>query len=229
MPDYVDMSIIQADFDRLALYSGDGWDHNSHYHHFLLKHMPLHCGHALEIGCGAGSFARLLAIRADDVLALDLSPQMIRIAKECSKQFSNIDFQVADVLEREFPAERFDCIVSIATIHHLPMEKMLAKMKAALAVNGTLLILDLFQGRLSDMYTLPLAIPANMILKYLKTGRVKDPREVREAWAEHGRRDSYLTIPQIRHLCKTILPGAKIRKHLFWRYSLIWEKTALSQ
>ncbi len=27
--------IIRADFDRIALLSDDGWDHNSHYHPFL--------------------------------------------------------------------------------------------------------------------------------------------------------------------------------------------------
>jgi len=71
-----DAGIIQADFDRLALLSRDGWDHNSHYGDFLLKHIPQDCESALEIGCGAGAFARLMAKRAGRVLALDLSPQV---------------------------------------------------------------------------------------------------------------------------------------------------------
>lgn len=225
MTHYVDTSIIQADFNRLALLSSEGWNHNSHYHGFLLKHVPSPCQHALEIGCGTGTFARLLAHRAGHVLALDLSPQMIRLAQERSAQYANLDFQLADVLSWEFPREQFDCIVSIATLHHLPLEELLIKMKAALSVNGTLIILDIFQGRPFDMLTSLIAIPVNLVLKYLKTGRVKDSRELREAWAEHGMRDSYLTLSQVRRICRTTLPGAKVRKHLLWRYSIFWQKT----
>lgn len=220
----VDVSIIQADFDRLALFSREEWNHNSHYHSFLLKHVPPRCSNALELGCGTGTFARLLAERAEHVLALDLAPQMIRIAQERSGHLSNIDFQVADALAWEFPPEQFDCIVSIATFHHLPMEQMLIKMKAALAPNGTLIVLDLFQASLSDMFTIILAIPVNFALKYLKTGRVRQPQAVREAWAEHGQHDTYMSLSQLRQICKTILPGAQLKKHLLWRYSLIWKK-----
>jgi ubiquinone/menaquinone biosynthesis C-methylase UbiE len=73
-----DMQTVQADFDRIALVvEDDNWNHNNHYHHALLKHMPTSCGNALEIGCGTGAFARLIAERAEHVLALDLAPQMI--------------------------------------------------------------------------------------------------------------------------------------------------------
>ena len=220
----VDVSIIQADFDRLALLSREGWDHNSHYHSFLLQHVPPHCSNALELGCGTGTFARLLAERAEHVLALDLSPQMIRLAQERSGHLSNIDFQVADVLAWEFPPEQFDCIVSIATLHHLPLEEMLIKVKAALAPNGTLIVLDLFQASLSDIFTVMLAVPVNFVLKYLKTGRVRQPQAVREAWAEHGQHDTYVSLSQLRQICRAILPGAQVKKHLLWRYSLIWKK-----
>ncbi len=90
------MSSIQADFDRIALLSKEGWDHNGHYHHFLLRHVPSSCTEALEIGCGTGAFARLLAKRSNRVLALDLSPHMVQIARDRSAQFPNIDFEVAD-------------------------------------------------------------------------------------------------------------------------------------
>jgi len=220
----VDVSIIQADFDRLALLSREEWDHNSHYHSFLLQHVPPRCSNALELGCGTGTFTRLLAERVEHVLALDLSPQMIRLAQERSGHLSNIDFQVADVLAWEFLPEQFDCIVSIATLHHLPVEQMLIKMKAALAPNGTLIVLDLFQASLSDMFTVMLAVPVNFVLKYLKTGRVRQPQAVREAWAEHGQHDMYVPLSQLRQICRAILPGAQVKKHLLWRYSLIWRK-----
>jgi ubiquinone/menaquinone biosynthesis C-methylase UbiE len=219
------MSKIRADFDRIALLSENDWNHNDHYHDFLLKQLPPHCTYALEIGCGTGAFSRLLARHADRVLALDLSPQMIRIAKEHSEQYSNIDFQVADAKTWEFPAEQFDCVASIATLHHLPFEETLLKVKGAMKINGTLIILDLFQpAGLSDALTSSLAVPASIMLRLIKTGRLREPREVQEAWAEHGRSDSYLTLSRIRQVCASVLPGAKVRKHLLWRYSITWKK-----
>ncbi len=168
-----DLSLIRADFDRLAAFSQDGWNHNSHYHRFLLRHVPLHCRQAFEVGCGSGSFARLLAARAEQVLALDVSPQMIRLARERSQQYANIEFHMADALSWEFPANYFDCVVSIATLHHLPLEEMLMKMKRALRVNGVLLILDLYQESLAGAFTTLAAFPVNLMLKYLHTGRFR--------------------------------------------------------
>ena len=221
------MSTIQADFDRLALLSGEGLDHSSQYDDFLLRHVPSPCRESLEIGCGTGVFSRLLAKSSERVLALDLSPNMIRIARERSASFPNIDFQVADVMARELPAEKFDCVATVATLHHLPMAEVLPKLKRALKVNGVLLILDLFQAEgLADALTSALAVPVSIGLRLVRHGRMMPPRHVREAWAEHGRHDSYLTMAQVHKVCEDMLPGAEVRKHLLWRYSVIWKKVA---
>ena len=224
MKESYDAATVQADFDRLAPFSTEQWDHNSHYHRFLVRHLPAHCRTALEIGCGTGAFARLLAQRVEHVLALDLSPEMIRLAKERSMAYPTIEFQMADILTSPFSPEQFDAIVSIATLHHLPMEKLLVRLKEALAPGGVLIVLDLYQPRLLDLPLNLIAIPVNLLLKYVRTGYLKEPAAVREAWAEHGQRDVYLTIPQVRALCKATLPGAQVKRHLFWRYSLVWTK-----
>ena len=220
------MATIQADFDRIASLPGTGWNHNSHYHSSLLKQLPPHCADALEIGCGTGAFSRLLARRSDRVCALDLSPHMIQLAKERSEHYSNIDFHIADAMAWQFPAEQFDCVASIATLHHLPMEKMLSRMRDTLKVNGTLIILDLFQEEgLSDALTSMFSMPLSVMLRLIKTGQLRESREVQEAWAEHGQHDAYLTLSQVRQVCTSVLPGAKVRKHLLWRYSITWTKT----
>jgi len=105
MTDCPDTSLIQADFDRLAAFSTDGWNHNSHYHRFLLKHVPQPCQQVLEVGCSSGAFTRHLATRAEQVLALDVSPQMIHLARERSQQYTNIEFHIADALSWEFPSD----------------------------------------------------------------------------------------------------------------------------
>lgn len=218
---------IAADFDRIALLSAGGWDHNTHYHGFLLSQLPARCAQALEIGCGTGAFSRQLAACSDRVLALDLSPQMIRAARQYSEQHRNIEFQVADILQTELLDNQFDCVATIATLHHLPAREMFVRIKRTLKPGGTLLVLDLFEGEsVSDLLTSALAVPTNMALRLLHTGRLTESSELRRAWEEHGRHDSYLTMSAVRRLGAEMLPGAVVRKHLLWRYSLVWRKPA---
>ena len=217
------MSTLRDDFDRLALLSHARWDVNSHYHGFLLRHLPSRCAHALDIGCGTGEFARLLAERSDRVLALDLSPEMVRVAKERSRGWTNIDFQMGDVLDCGFPTAHFDCISSIATLHHLPVSIMLLKMRDALKPGGVLLVLDLFaSGGWADRLNNIAGFPWHVALMLIRNHRLREPRSVREAWAIHGRHDTYLRLSRIRELCGSIIPGAQVRRHLLWRYSIVW-------
>jgi SAM-dependent methyltransferase len=219
-------SKIQLDFDRIAALSTDKWNHNNHYVPFLLRQLPLSSDlDALEIGCGSGSFTRLMAQRFRRVFALDLSPCMIEKAKELSHQYRNIDFQVADAMSYGFSSGEFGCVASIATLHHMPFEPILSKMKNALKENGTFLNLDLFKAEsLADYSTAALAVPVNLILRWIKNGQIRESAETRAAWAEHGRTDVYLPLSQVRRTCAAVLPKARIRRHLLWRYSIVWEK-----
>jgi ubiquinone/menaquinone biosynthesis C-methylase UbiE len=227
------MSVIQADFDRLALLDAKGWTQNNHYHNFLLPHLPNDCQNALEVGCGTGAFARRLAERARHVVALDLSPEMIRVARLRSAEFSNLEFQVADAMSWDFPAAHFDCIATIATLHHLPLREVIVKLRDALKPGGVLIVLDLFEPErnlltaagLVDTFLNLVAMGLSVSLRLIQNGRLKPPREVRAAWAAHEQHDSYPKMSEIRTLCAEILPGAKIKKHLLWRYSIFWQKT----
>jgi ubiquinone/menaquinone biosynthesis C-methylase UbiE len=218
---------IQSDFDRIALLSDEHWNHNEYYHRYLIGHLPEPCRHVLEIGCGTGTFSRLLAERADRVLAIDLSTQMIRLAGERSKLYPNIDFVKTDVMTYQFSDNQFDCIATLTTLHHLPTEAILRKIRKALKPGGIFLCLDLYQrSNLRDLLFDSVAYPANLFLGLIKTGKPRPPREVREAYLEHGKTDTYLTLPQIEQMCADILPGALVTRHLFWRYSIIWKKAA---
>jgi SAM-dependent methyltransferase len=220
-------SVIQTDFDRLARLSTEGWDHNTHYHSFLLRRVPSPCIYALDIGCGAGVFSRRLALQARHVLAVDLSPEMIRMAQQ--QAAANIEFQIADVLTADWPIDHFDCVASIATLHHLPLEPMLTKMAAALRGGGTLMVLDLFRATtLADHVVGAFGAPASIALKLLNTGHLRQPPEVRAAWAEHSRHDQLSSLSEVRRIAATVLPGARLTRRLLWRYSLIWTKPSNS-
>jgi ubiquinone/menaquinone biosynthesis C-methylase UbiE len=221
---------IQSDFDRIALLSDENWNHNTHYHGYLMGHIPEQCERILEIGCGTGTFSRLLAGRAEKVLAIDLSPQMIRLARQRSKLYPNIDFVNADVMAYQFPDNQFDCIATLTTIHHLPIETILRRIRRALKPGGIFVCLDLYQrSNLSDLFFDGVAYPVNLFLRLIKTGKPRPSREVHEAYDEHGKTDTYLTLPKIEQLCANILPGALVCRHLFWRYSIVWKKAAEGQ
>lgn len=218
---------IQSDFDRIALLSDEDWNHNAHYHRYLLSRVPAPCRRILEIGCGTGEFSRLLAGRAERVLAIDLSPQMIRSARQCSKPYPNIDFVAGDVMTHHLPDNHFDCIATLTTIHHLPLESILRKVKAALKPGGVFVCLDLYRrSGLTDLFFDAVAYPLSPLVRLLKTGRPKPGREVREAYEAHGRTDTYLTLAQVGRVCAEVMPGAVVRRHLFWRYSVVWRKDA---
>jgi SAM-dependent methyltransferase len=220
-----DPATLRADFDRLAASSGDGWDHNAHYHGFLLGQLPSRCREALDVGCGTGGFARLLAGRCERVLAFDLAPRMVAVARSRSAGHPNLEYLVADATAWPFPAARFDCVASIAAAHHLRLAPLLTRMRDALASGGTLLVLDVYRPHsLADLAVSLLAVPAARLLRLRHTGRLGDPPELRRAWAEHGRGDRYLSLAEIRAVCAGVLPGASVRRHLLWRYSIVWRR-----
>jgi len=218
---------VRADFDRLARLDADAWDHNRHHHGFLLARVPRPCREALEIGCGAGAFSHALAGRAEHVLALDLSPEMIRVARAREPQRPNLEFQLADASAWPFPSERFDCIASIATLHHLDPRALLPRLRDALLPGGVLLVLDLVSNEgLLDLARSALAVGVSGALRLAHTGRLRDLKEAREAWDEHGRGETYLRLSKVREICRELLPGSKVRRHLLWRYSIVWRKPA---
>lgn len=219
------MTSVEADFDRLALLDDEGWTTNNHYHEFLLKQIPENCENALEIGCGTGAFARRLAQRCGRVTALDLSPEMIRVARERSRQFENLEFELADAMTWDFPKSHFGFVCTIATLHHLDQRELLPKIKDALKPKGILVILDLVQSatvveRMLDV----IGLGVSNALRLIHNGRLQPSPAVRKAWEQHGQHDHYVTIQQMRALANEILPGSSVKRHLLWRYTLVYQK-----
>lgn len=68
------------------------WNHNTHYHQFLLSHIPNDTKLALDIGCGIGDFTRLLVTKCEKVIGLDPDEKSIEKAKALSIGIENISF-----------------------------------------------------------------------------------------------------------------------------------------
>jgi ubiquinone/menaquinone biosynthesis C-methylase UbiE len=207
-------------FDQIARHATGGGDHNSHYHLYLLRHLPPHRGAALDVGSGLGAFSRLLADRFDRVEAIDFSPEMVARASAHPISQPNLHYTCADFLVHAYPPASFDCVVSIAALHHLPLPQALARMADVLKPGGRLLVLDLYQvATAGDLLISAAGIAASVAARAARPMRQSEA--LRAAWEEHKPLDHYLTISEIKSACSALLPGARIRRHIYFRYSLI--------
>lgn len=73
----------------------------------------------LDAACGVGYGTAILATRAQAVVALDLSEEAIRYAREHYSS-PNVEFAVADLADPQLDDDAFDVVVSFETIEHLP-------------------------------------------------------------------------------------------------------------
>ena len=112
--------------------------------------------------------------------------------------------------------------MSIATLHHLPLAPMLARARDALRPGGLLWILDVTRDETAfELARSALAFPLNVLGRLYTTGRLRPPPEVRAAWDAHGATDRYLSVGEVRRAAAEALPGARVRRLLFWRYALV--------
>jgi ubiquinone/menaquinone biosynthesis C-methylase UbiE len=216
---------VREDFDRIALLMERRGGERDTYHDYLLRCLPSECETALEVGCGSGAFTRLLAGRARRVTGVDLSPQMLRVARQRSAPDGHVEYVLGDIMQLELPREGYDCVVSIATLHHLPLDQALRRMKSLLKPGGVLVIHDLVgEDGLVDRCLSMLAMPVSVAARFWKTGQLLPPKEVREVWAEHGKHDVYLKPSEVKEMREQYLPGARVKRHLLWRYTVVWRK-----
>jgi len=159
------------------------------------------------------------------VTGIDLSAEMIQVARARSSRVENLEFQLADAMTYEFPPSPFNFICSIATLHHLDQRELLPKLKDALKPGGVLVVLDLVESSgLVERMVDAVALGVSSGLRLIHNGRLQPPAEVRKAWEQHGKHDHYSTIKQMRALADEILPGSSVKRHLLWRYTLVYQK-----
>lgn len=186
------------------------WSHNNHYHRWILRRLPSSFGSALDVGCGSGDLIRLLAARAGSVVGVDLDADIIGHAPE----LPNARYVTGDALA--LPDARYDVITAVASLHHLPLEQALATFRRWLSPGGTLVVIGLTRRTFADYLWMPIATPANTLVS-LRHG--KGPRPVAMGAPV---RDPDMTLRELRAHVARHLPGARIRRRLFFRYSLVY-------
>jgi membrane protein DedA with SNARE-associated domain/ubiquinone/menaquinone biosynthesis C-methylase UbiE len=96
-------------------------------------------GTVAEFGCGTGFYTEVLADKAEIVLATDLAPGMLAVAKQRMKA-ANVQFQEQDCQRTSFSDSFFDTAFMSLLIHFTDPAKTLAEMRRILKPGGTLII-----------------------------------------------------------------------------------------
>ena len=89
---------------------------------------------ALELGCGSGNFTQVFAATGAEITAVDISPDLIEIAK---RNVPTAHFVCARF--EDLPSEEnYDAIIGSSVLHHLELDAALAKCRELLKPGGKL-------------------------------------------------------------------------------------------
>jgi SAM-dependent methyltransferase len=192
------------------------WNHNIHYHGVILDAVPAGARRALDVGCGEGTLTRQLHQHGvPEVIGIDPHEPSVATAK-AHPDARDITYLVGDVLSYPFEPGGFGVVASVAALHHMDARDGLTRLRDLVAPGGVLAIVGLARPDL----------PADIPREAAGFVAVKAYRLMKPYW-EHPSPivwpppDRYSTM---RRLANDLLPGVRWRRHLLWRYSLVWTK-----
>jgi 2-polyprenyl-3-methyl-5-hydroxy-6-metoxy-1,4-benzoquinol methylase len=195
---------------------GARWNHNLHYHRVVLAAVPEGARRVLDVGCGEGLLARELRAKARHVVGIDLHEPSIAQARIAAEAGSGIDFVCGDFLTHPFELASFDAVVSIAMLHHVDASAGLARMREIVRPGGTIVVIGVARSAgVIDRVVEGAAVVANWA------------HRARKGYWEHSAPTVWPPLESyaaMRKLAERELPGVRYRRHLLWRYSLVWTR-----
>jgi ubiquinone/menaquinone biosynthesis C-methylase UbiE len=93
----------------------------------------------LDVGCGSGWATRLLADYAGTgrVTGIDISDEMVRLARESSQSYKHVDFQAASAEQLPFPDNEFTHAFSMESLYYYAdISKALKEIQRVLRPGG---------------------------------------------------------------------------------------------
>jgi SAM-dependent methyltransferase len=202
-----------ADYDRLGDLS-----ENDSIRSWIVSVLPSAGGRALDLGCGTGRHAVLLAGHFTHVDAIDLSLPMIEIAR-AKRPRPNITYQQADLLETTGFGE-YGVVLSVMTLHHVPdLQAALAHIKELLAPGGRIVLVDPYpaQSALQRLVPLRPRLHAGAVMRLatnLARGRATAWEiyrlSTRKEWLDHRVSDRFFSPEELEQCCATLFPGCRM-------------------
>jgi len=103
-------------------------------------------GVILDVACGPGIVSAALAVRAREVIALDITPEMLRKARQrCADAgLDNVTFREGSATDLPFAEGSVDGVVTRLSLHHFPEpRRALDEMFRVLRSGGTFVFADI--------------------------------------------------------------------------------------
>jgi ubiquinone/menaquinone biosynthesis C-methylase UbiE len=118
---------------------GEIWIEHWHRYHFASR---LAAGkRVVDVACGEGYGAALLARTADRVTGIDISPQAVAHAREAYAGVANLEFVAAPCTGLPLADESADLVVSFETVEHIrEQDEFLGEVARVLTHDGLLLL-----------------------------------------------------------------------------------------
>ena len=185
------------------------WNHNTHYYPLALAATP--CVRALDVGCGDALLLRLLAERCSEAVGVDpwTDPALV-------SDVPNATVLREDFLAAVLPAAWFDLVCSFASIHHMPFETALRRMAGLVRPGGRLVVCSLPRYTPLSWLVAGTALPAHQTMSR-RRGYYPHPAPIADP--EH-------TLREVRAITRRVLPTARVRRRLYWRYTVEWTAPA---
>lgn len=119
---------------------------------FFAEQVPVQPGQrVLDVGSGTGAVALALAKVGAQVTGVDLSPEMVALARQKTQGIANVDFVVADAMTLPFAEASFEVVVCAASLFFMPdMPGALREWKRTLKPGGWLWFSSFGRGLLGD-------------------------------------------------------------------------------
>ena len=129
---------------------------------FLSKQKAL--GKTLEVGCGNGTYSKILILEAENLTTTDFSDEMVAVAKERLKRVENVSVEKANCFNLSYPDSSFNTVFMANLLHIIrEPEKAVAEGKRVLKKNGKLIVISFTTEGMTFFNRL------GMIYRYLKT------------------------------------------------------------
>jgi 2-polyprenyl-3-methyl-5-hydroxy-6-metoxy-1,4-benzoquinol methylase len=91
----------------------------------------------LELGCGTGSFTHQLACSGADIVAIDVSPELLEIAMSKSSA-ANVRYEIQNAYDLSYPDAVFDSVVGSSVLHHLEIKDAMRQIHRVLKPGGSI-------------------------------------------------------------------------------------------
>ncbi len=122
----------------------------------------------LDVGCGSGWATRLLADFAFNgrVTGIDISDEMVRVARESSHTYANVDYEIASAEELPFPDDEFTHAFSMESLYYYRnIPKALSQIHRVLKAGGLFVaVVDLYwENEATHQWIDTLKVPVELL------------------------------------------------------------------